>query len=100
MFGYLPSRRYSLGTQNSYYLICFNDGLLTFHQIFHPFGITFITAGARGDFREWQVVGLDDTSCDPIHVEKKQSRFLKKMRNDSQIGMFYDLLNSRQKKIS
>ncbi|CAO3671424.1 unnamed protein product [Umbelopsis vinacea] len=54
-------------------------------SIFHPFGTTFITAGARADFRAWQVVGLDNTSCDPIHVEKKQSRFLKKMRNDSQI---------------
>ncbi|CAO3683430.1 unnamed protein product [Umbelopsis vinacea] len=46
-------------------------------SIFRPFGTTFITAGARGDFREWQVVGLDDISCDPIHVEKKQSRLLK-----------------------
>lgn len=63
--------------------------LLTVDQVFHPSGATFITAGARGEFREWDVISLEDDGMDsgePVQVDKKQSRLLKKMHNDSQIG--------------
>jgi hypothetical protein len=48
------------------------------------------------------VVGLDldDTICDPIHLEKKQSRLLKKLHSDSQIAMFYDPFEQSANKIS
>ncbi|KAG2189043.1 hypothetical protein INT44_004185 [Umbelopsis vinacea] len=57
-------------------------------SVFHPSGATFITAGARGEFREWDVVNLEEDGMDsgePTQIDKKQSRLLKKMHNDSQI---------------
>ncbi|KAG2186323.1 hypothetical protein INT43_002761 [Umbelopsis isabellina] len=54
-------------------------------SIFHPSGETFITAGPKGDFREWQVPNWGELSGEPQQFDKKSSRLLKKMHNDSQI---------------
>ncbi|KAI8369384.1 WD40-repeat-containing domain protein [Radiomyces spectabilis] len=55
---------------------------------FHPSGTKFISGGARGELREWTIpahMAAQDMDEEPLTVEKRHSRLLKKMHGDSYI---------------
>ncbi|KAI7872050.1 WD40-repeat-containing domain protein [Spinellus fusiger] len=54
---------------------------------FHPLGTKFASGNARGEVREWQLPVLEDLYQDkePVTIEKKQSKALKKMHGENYI---------------
>lgn len=57
-------------------------------QCFHPSGKKFISGNARGELREWAMPSLANMMKEeePIRIEKKNSRLLRKVHGENYIG--------------